>query len=119
MSPTIILNEGKPFAVLGTPGGNRIISTMTQVISNLIDFGMDIETAIAAPRLYNDVMNLLHYEAPIDEKVIKSLVGKGQEIKKLRDWDRFVGGVQGIYYDKSGKMVGVADLRRDGRAVGC
>lgn len=119
MSPTIILKDGRPFAVLGTPGGNRIISTMAQVISNLIDFGMDIESAIRAPRFYNDVMDLLHYEARIDEKVIKSLADKGQEIKKLKDWDRFVGGVQGIYYHKNGTMIGVADPRRDGRAVGC
>lgn len=119
MSPTIILKDGKPFAVLGTPGGNRIISTMTQVISNLIDFGMDIETAISAPRLYNDVMNILHYEARINEKVIEKLADLGQECKKLKDWDRFVGGVQGIYYQNSGRMVGVADPRRDGIALGC
>ncbi|MGI5998045.1 MAG: gamma-glutamyltransferase [Lutispora sp.] len=118
MSPTIILKDGKPFAVLGTPGGNRIISTMAQVISNLIDFGMDMESAIGAPRFYNDVMNLLHYEARIDEESIKKLEDKGQECIKLKDWDRFFGGVQGIFYQNR-KMVGVADPRRDGRVVGC
>lgn len=118
MSPTIILKDGQPFAVLGTPGGNRIITTMVQVISNLIDFGMDMESAVEAPRLYNDVMNLLHYEARINEETIKKLIDRGQECKKFKDWDRFFGGVQGIIYQNK-KMIGVADSRRDGRAVGC
>jgi len=118
MSPTIILKDGQPFAVLGTPGGNRIITTMVQVISNLIDFGMDMESAVEAPRLYNDVMNLLHYEARINEETIKKLIDRGLECKKFKDWDRFFGGVQGIIYQNK-KMIGVADSRRDGRAVGC
>lgn len=50
MSPTIILEDGKPFLALGTPGGSTIITTVTQMIINRMDLGMTIEEAIAAPR---------------------------------------------------------------------
>ncbi|MGH2354488.1 MAG: gamma-glutamyltransferase, partial [Chloroflexota bacterium] len=51
MSPVILLSGGKPFVALGAPGGRRIIGTVAQVISNLLDHGMGIQAAIAAPKL--------------------------------------------------------------------
>ncbi len=53
MSPTIVLKDGKPVLVTGTPGGSRIISAVTQVIVNSIDYRMDIAAAVAAPRLHH------------------------------------------------------------------
>ena len=50
MSPTIILDEGKPFLALGSPGGSTIITTVLQTILNRVDRGMTISQAIAAPR---------------------------------------------------------------------
>ena len=50
MSPTIILDEGKPFLALGSPGGSTIITTVLQTILNRVDLGMDISEAVAAPR---------------------------------------------------------------------
>ncbi len=52
MSPTIVLKDGKPFLITGSPGGSRIISAVLQVIVNAIDFHMPIEQAVAAPRLH-------------------------------------------------------------------
>jgi gamma-glutamyltranspeptidase/glutathione hydrolase len=52
MSPTIVLKDGKPFLVTGSPGGSRIITTVLQVISNVIDRGMPIAEAVAEPRLH-------------------------------------------------------------------
>ena len=52
MSPTIILKNGKVFMVVGSPGGARIITTVSQVISNVIDHGMDISEAVEAPRFH-------------------------------------------------------------------
>ena len=52
MSPTVILKDGKLFMVVGSPSGARIITTVTQVISNVIDHGMDISKAVAAPRFH-------------------------------------------------------------------
>ncbi len=50
MSPTIILQDGKPFLALGSPGGSTIITTVLQTILNRVDLGMDVSQAIAAPR---------------------------------------------------------------------
>jgi len=53
MTPTIVLKDGKPFLVTGSPGGSRIISAVLQVICNVIDFHMPIDKAVSAPRLHN------------------------------------------------------------------
>ena len=53
MTPTIVLKDGKPFLVTGSPGGSRIITAVLQVIVNVIDRGMDIADAVAAPRVHN------------------------------------------------------------------
>ena len=53
MMPTIILKDGKPFLVLGAPGGPRIITAVLQVILNVIDFGMNVQEAIDAPRIHH------------------------------------------------------------------
>ncbi|MFT4120183.1 gamma-glutamyltransferase [Bradyrhizobium sp.] len=53
MSPTIVLRDGKPVLVTGSPGGSRIISTVLQVIVNVIDYRMDVAAAVAAPRLHH------------------------------------------------------------------
>jgi gamma-glutamyltranspeptidase/glutathione hydrolase len=53
MSPTIVLKDGKPVLVTGSPGGSRIISTVLQVIVNVLDYHMDVADAVAAPRLHH------------------------------------------------------------------
>ncbi len=53
MTPTIVLKDGKPFLVTGSPGGSRIISAVLQVIVNVIDFHMPIDQAVSAPRLHH------------------------------------------------------------------
>ena len=50
MSPTIVLKDGKPVLVTGSPGGSRIISAVLQVIVNVLDYRMDVAAAVAAPR---------------------------------------------------------------------
>jgi gamma-glutamyltranspeptidase/glutathione hydrolase len=53
MAPTIVLQDGKPVLVTGSPGGSRIISAVLQVIVNVLDYRMDIAAAVAAPRLHH------------------------------------------------------------------
>jgi gamma-glutamyltranspeptidase/glutathione hydrolase len=53
MTPTIVLKDGKPLIVTGTPGGSRIISTVLQIIVNALDFKMPIDRAVSAPRLHH------------------------------------------------------------------
>ena len=56
MTPTIVLKDGKPFLVTGSPGGSRIITTVLQVVVDVIDRGMDIASAVSAPRIHNQWM---------------------------------------------------------------
>ena len=53
MSPTIVLKDGKPVLVTGSPGGSRIISTVLQVIVNVLDYHMNVAAAVTAPRLHH------------------------------------------------------------------
>ncbi len=52
MAPTIVLREGKPWMILGTPGGSRIITAVTLSLLNVIDYGMDLQEALDAPRIH-------------------------------------------------------------------
>jgi gamma-glutamyltranspeptidase / glutathione hydrolase len=53
MTPTIVLKDGKPFLITGSPGGSRIITAVLQVVVNVIDRGMDVASAVGAPRIHN------------------------------------------------------------------
>jgi gamma-glutamyltranspeptidase/glutathione hydrolase len=53
MTPTIVMKEGRPVLVLGTPGGSRIITTVLEVILNVIDYGMPLQQAVDAPRIHH------------------------------------------------------------------
>ena len=53
MTPTLVLKEGKPVLVIGTPGGSRIITTVLEIIVNVIDHGMTLQEAVDAPRIHH------------------------------------------------------------------
>lgn len=117
MSPTFILKDGKPVAVLGSPGGIRIIGAVAQVISNLIDFGMDVEAAVSAPRMGDGVNNLLVAESRFPADSLRELEAMGHTVRSLGDWNRAMGGVNTVAYQPDGTLWGMADPRRDGKAV--
>ncbi|MEA4962970.1 gamma-glutamyltransferase [Lutispora sp.] len=118
MSPTIIMKDNKPFAILGSPGGERIICNVVQVISKLIDHKMSIDAAIDSARITENVKCKIFYEGRIDRKVIKQLQALGHETEKVLDYDIRMGGVQGVVYMDDGAIEGAADPRRDGEAIG-
>ena len=117
MSPTLILKDDKPFAILGSPGGNRIIPIVAQVISKLIDHKMSIFEAVDSPRVSNDVNNILFMESRINSETMDSLKAQGHYVEVLNEYDRKLGGVQVIRY-KDEHIEGAADPRRDGVAIG-
>ena len=120
ISPTILVQNGKAFATLGTPGAARIISTMTLLVSNLIDYKMGIQEAIEAPRFYaRDTDKDLYVESRVPADTIAALTKLGYSITTQGDFDLFFGGAQGIVIDlKTSKRIGGADPRRDGAVVG-
>ena len=118
MSPTIVLKDGKPFMVLGSPGATKIISTVSQVISRVIDHKMGMQDAIDAPRLWDNTSNKINVETRISDETLKQLEAMGHKTNKTSEWDRGMGSVQGVLYKADGTLEGGADPRRDGKAVG-
>lgn len=118
MSPTIILDpDGNPYAAIGTPGSVRIITTMAQVVSHIIDHHMDIQTAINMPRFFCNGGDL-YMETRIDESVSDELEKMGYTIQRTKDYDTYYGGVHGVLQQADGSLRGGADPRRDGKALG-
>lgn len=83
MSPTIVMKNGKPFIITGSPGGSRIISTVTQIISNVIDYNMNIAEATYAPRIHHQwIPDQLYIEHGISKDTLDLLIKKGHDIKE-------------------------------------
>jgi gamma-glutamyltranspeptidase/glutathione hydrolase len=81
MSPTILLKDGKPILVTGSPGGSRIISTVLQVIVNVLDYHMDVLAAVSAPRLHHQWMpDEVRVERGFSEDVLAQLRAMGHHI---------------------------------------
>ena len=121
MSPTIIEKDGEPFVILGTPGGTRIFTAMTQIISNIVDFGMSMDEAIEAPRMHcyssGGEAKPIYVESRIPAITIETLRALGNEVEVRGAHDLYFGGAQGIML-KNGVLFGGGDSRRDGVAVG-
>jgi len=81
MTPTIVLQDGKPILVTGSPGGSRIISTVMQVIVNTLDFDMNIAAAVAAPRLHHQWLpDEVRIERGFPAETLEALRAKGHKI---------------------------------------
>jgi gamma-glutamyltranspeptidase/glutathione hydrolase len=81
MSPTIVLKDGKPALVTGSPGGSRIISTVLQVLVNVLDYNMDVASAVAAPRLHHQWLpDEVRIERGFADDTIAALKAKGHHI---------------------------------------
>lgn len=123
MSPTIVLKDGKPFMALGTPGATRIFPSMAQIIMNIVDFGMGLDEAIEAPRMFCSSSagkpGTLFVESRIPVEVRDALTALGHTVSVRGDYDSYFGGAQAILLDQSsGTIYGAADSRRLGAAVG-
>jgi gamma-glutamyltranspeptidase/glutathione hydrolase len=121
MTPTLVLDKkGDPFMALGSPGATRILLAVLQIIVNAVDFGMSMDEAIEAPRLFNALSGnnagKLLIEAGVDKATLESLEKRGHEVES-RPKGLYFGGAQGIML-KDGEFVGGADSRRNGVAVG-
>src|SRR5262249_9299151 len=83
----IVLKDGKPVLVTGTPGGSRIISAVTQVIVNAIDYRMNIAAAVAAPRIHHQWLpDDVRAERGIPEEVLAELPDTGHKAVDTLGW---------------------------------
>ncbi|NET87972.1 MAG: gamma-glutamyltransferase [Kamptonema sp. SIO1D9] len=114
MSPTIVLNEGKPEIVLGSGGSNRIRTAILQVISNLIDYQMSLEAAVSSPRVHWE-NNIFSVEPPLLAEIVKNLAfGEETELVFWQNKNMFFGGVHAVKMTADGEIEGAGDRRREG-----
>ncbi len=120
LCPTLLMRDGRAVAAIGTPGGRTISQTTAQMLTNLIDFDMDIQQAIAAPRISFSSPDALVVDNGIPQSVRSALSGLGHNV---RVDERGLGNAHGltVEYGSAGKPVrftGGADPRGEGAAAG-
>ncbi len=116
MVPTIVLKDGKLFLVLGSPGGARIISTVANILMGVVDYGLNIQESVNAPRFHNQWLPDTNYvEKGISPDTIHLLQKMGQPIAQQNYWSDG----ECIAIDlNSGERLGASDGRNNGKAVG-
>ncbi|MBZ5681179.1 MAG: gamma-glutamyltransferase [Acidobacteriia bacterium] len=124
MTPTIVLHDGKPVLVLGSPGSSKIITTVANVLMGVVDYGMNIQEAVNAPRFHNqwlpDVVNVERWSSPDTVSMLKQM-GYNVEVG-LHDSESvspYWSDAECIAIDeKTGERLGASDGRNNGKAVG-
>jgi gamma-glutamyltranspeptidase/glutathione hydrolase len=116
MSPTIVLDSsGKPVLTVGAAGGPKIITQALHTIIRVIDYQQPLQQAVEGRRFHHQWRpNCVSYEKGLDEKVVEGLREMGHNVEELES----AGRTQAIAVDASGKLVGVADPRVEGKAAG-
>ena len=117
MAPTIVLKDGKLFMVLGSPGGPRIISTVANILMGVVDYGLDIQQAVNAPRFHHqwqpDEIDI--ERTGISADTLKLLQERGHKVKAQGYWSDG----ECIAVDpKTGELLGAPDGRGGGKAAG-
>jgi gamma-glutamyltranspeptidase/glutathione hydrolase len=120
MAPTVVLRDDSPYMCIGTPGGTRIFPSVCQALVNVIDFGMSIQQAVEAPRVWTMGIpgtpeGKLHVEPGIEEEALEALRGMGHEVVEI---PKVAGGMNGVLVDEEELMHGGACWRADGTPIG-
>ena len=118
MTPTIVTKGGKLRAVVGTPGGSTITTTVTQIVRALIDYEQPLVAAVRAPRIHHQWKpDRIMMEPTVDAAIVEGLQARGHEVFQLSEekgWTR-IGHANCIEVDpKTGAYTAVADVERDG-----
>jgi gamma-glutamyltranspeptidase/glutathione hydrolase len=116
MTPTIVVKDGKLFLVLGSPGGPTIITTVANILIGVVDFSLDIEEAVNAPRFHHQWLpDQILVEDRLSPDTMNLLRSKGHKLNVEHFW----GDGECIMIDpKTGERLGASDGRNNGKAVG-
>lgn len=130
-SPAMAFRDGRPFLVFGTPGGDIQPQAMLQVLLNVVDFGIELQTALEKDRVHSYSFpnsfwphtyrpGALDIEPGLSEHVAADLSSRGHRVRRLTHWDRHrSSGVCAIQVGtEPGLLIGAADNRRESYAVG-
>jgi len=121
MTPTIILKDGEPYIIIGSPGGSTIITVVLQVILNCIDFPMNIQEAVEMPRIHHQWFpDSIYYEQKaLNEEVKEELVDMGYAFIDEGAEFLILGISEGIMIDRINNIIyGASDPRGGGLAAG-
>ena len=119
MAPCIVTHDGRPILGIGTPGSYGILQTTLQMLLNYLDFRMNVQAAIEAPRVRAFEGTLVDVEGRVSPRVRAGLAERGHSFNLLEDWTWRVGGGHGVAVDpETGVLTGGADPRRNGAALG-
>ena len=116
MAPTIVTRNGKLFMVTGSPGGSRIITIVLSTLQNVIDYGMNVQQAVDAPRMHMQYLpDRIEYEpGAFDARTMRALLAQGYTLHRVSSW----GSAQAILVDpRTGVLTGGGDRRRPGGAA--
>ncbi|NEX22089.1 gamma-glutamyltransferase [Thiorhodococcus mannitoliphagus] len=116
MAPTLVALSDGTWVVTGSSGSNRIRSAILQVISNLVDLGLDLEPAVAAPRIHFEG-GLLNLEPPVEAEICMQLARRWDNVKVWSQPSIFFGGAHTVMVDAQGRARGAGDPRRGGVAL--
>ena len=116
MSPVMLLKDGEPILMTGSPGGSKIISANMQMVLNVVEFGMNIADASVAPRIHHQWRpDVLEIESGISPDTVSLLIEKGQNIK-FSQRSAGMGSLQTVM-SRDGIFYGYSDPRRPGAAA--
>jgi len=117
MSPTLILKEDRPFMILGSPGGSKIITTLAEAIINFTRFGLTLDQTADRPRFHFQWLpDTLYLEQKgYKAATIQRLIGYGYGVAERTPY----GDLKMIYIGPGGMMTGASDWRCGGLAAGC
>ncbi len=116
LCPVLVLKDGRPWLAMGTPGGDGQTHTLTQILNNVLVFGMTPQQAIDAPRIRRHPDGSLAIEDRIAEEVRSALAARGYEVLAREGWTAEFGGAQAILFD-GGLLRAGADRRREAWAM--
>ena len=116
MMPTMVLKDSKLFLVMGSPGGSRIITTVANILMGVVDYGLNIQQAVDAPRFHNQWLpDATLLELGIPPKTIARLDTMGHRVQTHAYWSDG----ECVAIDlRTGERLGASDFRNGGKAVG-
>ena len=123
LNPAMLLHNGKPKLIYGTMGGEGQPQTQAMLVTRIVDYGMNVQQAIEAPRfLYGRTWgadsNTLKLESRINGNAMNHLLSRGHEIEVLEPFTEVMGHAGAIWIAENGVKFGGADPRGDGIAIG-
>lgn len=113
MTPAIVLCKNQPRVVVGSGGSIRIRSAIMQVLSNLLDFQMNLQEAVNAPRVHIE-NGVLQCEAGYNEEAVKQLEMMGYAVNRWQSRSIYFGGAHSVSRTQDGQLHGAGDNRRGG-----